>query len=83
MSARAEAVARWWAGVGVAGRDQAHALARDGGSYLPAELFSDLVDAGVLTVTPEQRRAVADGGASFPMPADIVAYVLSRSERLR
>lgn len=68
----------WWAKLNTVGRDQITALARDGGSFLPGDLFEGLVVAGVLVVTMAQRLNVM-AGATFPMPADVLAFVLAQS----
>lgn len=79
MTDRVPALTTWWGRLDTAGWDQLAAIARDGGSYLPGDLFDGLVDAGVLAVTAEQRRGVVAGHQTFPIAADILAYVLAHS----
>lgn len=78
MTDRLTALTTWWEVLGTAGRDQIAAVARDGGSSVPGELFEGLIDAGVLSVRAAQRRAVTAGRHTFPMPADVMADVLAQ-----
>lgn len=76
MGDRLPAIKGWWARLPVADRDAARDTALRGG-YLPVDMFLALVDARVLVVTEGHRRSVERGDATFPMPADVLTYVLA------
>ncbi len=78
-SGRADALQRWWSGLGAADRASARAVAaEDPGGELPTGLVVGLVRAGVLVVSHGYFVNTSPGSAGFPLPADVRDHVLAQ-----